>query len=94
MNKATADHLERKAALGCIVCRNLGYGYTCAEIHHIRHGAGMSQRNGHFVSIPLCSLHHRNGGHGVAIHAGKETFENLYGTELQLLDQVGELLES
>jgi hypothetical protein len=94
MNKATANHLERKAALGCIVCRNQGYGYTPAEIHHIRHGAGMSQRNGHYVSIPLCPDHHRLGGHGVAIHAGKQQFEMLYGNELQLLDQVGELLES
>ena len=28
-----------------------------------------------------------DGGHGVAVHAGRETFERTYGSELDLLAQ-------
>lgn len=92
MTKAEKLHLSRVAALGCIVCRNEYGQHTPAAIHHIRAGQGMSQRAGHFEVIPLCSLHHQNGGHGVAIHAGQRTWESLYGTERELLIQVRSLL--
>lgn len=92
--KSEKDHLERVVSLGCVVCRNLGYGPTPAMAHHILTGQGMSQRAGHFCVIPLCSDHHQNGGFGVAIHAGQKTFERMYGSELDLLDQtIEELLE-
>ena len=85
-------YLNRVAALGCVVCRNLGYGATPAQIHHIRHGAGMGQRNSDLLVIPLCPSHHTDGGKGVAIHAGQQAFEALYGSELQLLAQtIGDL---
>lgn len=71
MKKADSIHLSRVAALGCIVCRNQNLGETPAEIHHIRTGQGTSQRADHRKSIPLCHMHHRNGGYGVAIHAGR-----------------------
>ena len=77
---------------GCIVCRNLGYGASPAEWHHIREGQGAAQRAGNFLAIALCPNHHRLGGSGVAIHAGQKTWENLYGTELDLLDQTIEEL--
>lgn len=35
----------------------------------------------------MCPNHHRLGGSGVAIHAGQKTWESLYGSELELLDQ-------
>lgn len=88
MKKADSLHLSRVAALGCIVCRNQNLGETPAEIHHIRTGQGASQRADHRKSIPLCHMHHRNGGYGVAIHAGRKQWENNFGTELQLLEQV------
>lgn len=88
MKKAEREHLSRVAALGCIVCRNLGYGETPAEIHHIRTGQGVAQRASNYSSIPLCHPHHRTGGHGVAVHAGKQTWEKNFGTELELLEQV------
>ncbi len=88
MKKAEREHLSRVAALGCIVCRNLGYGETPAEIHHIRTGQGIAQRADNFSSIPLCHPHHRTGGHGIAVHAGKQTWEKNFGTELELLEQV------
>jgi len=92
MTKAESAHLSRVAALGCIVCRNLGYGESPAACHHIRAGQGMSQRASHFEVIPLCGAHHQTGGHGVAIHAGQKTWEANYGTELELLAQVRRLL--
>lgn len=69
--KADRIHLARVAELGCIVSKNLNLGETPAEIHLIRIGQGTSQRAAHRKSIPLCHTHHRNGGYGVAIHAGR-----------------------
>lgn len=86
--KAEQQHLDRVAALHCIVCRNLGYGDTPAEIHHCCSGTGTSVRASHFRTIPLCHTHHRTGGYGVAIHAGQKTWEQKYGTEADLLAQV------
>ncbi|SEO38455.1 Ref family recombination enhancement nuclease [Enterobacter sp. NFIX58] len=92
MKKADSLHLSRVAALGCIVCRNHNLGETPAEIHHIRTGQGTSQRADHQKSIPLCHMNHRNGGYGVAIHAGRRTWEMKHGTEAELLVQVLYLL--
>ena len=92
MKKADSLHLSHVAALGCIVCRNQNLGETPAEIHHIRTGQGTSQRADHRKSIPLCHMHHRNGGYGVAIHAGRRAWEMKHGTEAELLVQVLYLL--
>lgn len=92
MKAAERLHLSRVASLGCIVCRITGYEFTPAEIHHPRTGMGMSQRASHFDAIPLCHIHHRTGGHGLAIHSGQKTWEAKFGTELELLAQVKELL--
>jgi len=86
------QHLARVAALGCQVCRNLGFPDSPCEIHHIRSGQGMGQRAKHDRAIGLCHLHHRTGGYGVALHAGQKEWERLYGTELELLEQVNQLL--
>jgi len=85
-------HLARVAALGCVICRNMGYGATPAEIHHIRTGQGL-KRASHFETIPLCHAHHRTGGYGVAFHAGKAAFEANYGSELELLQQTIEAID-
>ena len=87
-NKAEKLHLSRVAELRCIVCRNEGLGETPAEIHHCSSGTGMSVRADNFHVIPLCHIHHRTGGHGVAIHAGRQSWENKFGTETELLVQV------
>ena len=87
-NKAEKLHLSRVAELCCIVCRNEGLGETPAEIHHCSSGTGMSVRADNFHVIPLCHTHHRTGGHGVAIHAGRQSWENKFGTEAELLVQV------
>ena len=84
--------MSRVAALGCLICRKEGV-FRPAEIHHLRHGMGMGQRNSHFNVIPLCEKHHRTGGHGVAFHGGSREFQRIYGHETVLLDEVQALLE-
>lgn len=86
MTKAEKLHLNRVADLGCIIC------HQPAEIHHLRAGMGMAQRNTNFNVIPLCPLHHRTGGYGTAFHAGRKAFEQNFGTEEELLKRVKGLL--
>ena len=80
-------HLDAVARLGCLICR------APAEVHHVTTGAGMGQRASHYDTIPLCARCHRTGPVGVAIHAGKRTWEARHGSELQLLERVRQLLE-
>ena len=76
------QYKSKVAELGCLICRKP------AELHHPRFASGASQRASDWLVIPLCPGHHRTGGHGVAIHAGQQTFEKNYGTEADLLAQV------
>jgi len=87
MKKAERQHLEKVASEGCVVCRLFeGVDSGPCEIHHIRTGMGTT-RASHFQVIGLCPTHHRNGGYGVAIHAGREAFEKRYMTELELMEE-------
>ena len=61
MTKKEREYLDRVANLGCIVCKKNGY-HTEPEIHHLREGMGMGQRNDYLNAIPLCPIHHRTGG--------------------------------
>ena len=79
-------HLDKVASLGCIVCCNLGLGETPAEIHHIGNGT-MGKKASNYEVIPLCHVHHRTGNMGVAVHAGRKSFEDNFGTEYNLLIQ-------
>lgn len=87
MTKREKAYMARVASLGCVVCRNLGYGPTPAILHHIREGQGMAQRASDMLVIPLCPTHHKGGGLGVAYHDGEKSFERIYGSELDLLAQ-------
>lgn len=93
MTKAEQSYLNSVASIGCIVCRIHLKVYSPAQIHHIRHGMGMGQRNSNFNVLPLCPPHHQTGGHGVAFHAGRKAFEENFGTELELKAMVDELVE-
>ena len=95
MNKKPATtkerlHMARVRDLGCIVCRNEGYGYSPTSIHHIR---PYGSKTDHYKVIGLCPTHHQHGGLGVALHAGQKRWEEKFGTELELLAQVMELLD-
>ena len=59
---ANADkvHMAKVAGLGCYLCRHLGYGATPAQVHHLREGVGMAQRNSNWLTVPLCEAHHAN----------------------------------
>jgi hypothetical protein len=84
MTAAEKQHVSRVVALGCVA----GDCGRAAEAHHPRRGQGMGQRASHMDVIPLCPDHHRNGGFGVAIHAGQKTWEAKFGTEAELLELV------
>jgi hypothetical protein len=88
MTKEEKQWLDDITGLGCIVCRNSGFGPSLAEVHHLRCGVGIAQRSKHLRSIPLCPEHHRNGGYGIAFHAGPKVWQESYGHELELLEQV------
>ena len=71
-------HLGRVAELGCIVCD------SPANIHHIREGQGVGMRASHYLTIPLCREHHQG---EFSIHNSRREFQNIYGSELDLLAQ-------
>ena len=87
VKKADKQYLDKIASLGCIICT------SPAEIHHIRSGMGMGQRSPHSRVLPLCPAHHRTGGYGVAYHAGRGAWENNFGTELKLWEQLKNAIE-
>ena len=92
-NKAEKEHMSKVQQLGCIVCRNLGFLGTPAEIHHV---FGKTKKHTHMMVLPLCPSHHRYGGYEEPIsrHPYKARFEAAYGTEENLLKQVKNLLEN
>ena len=92
--KRDKKHLDRVAALNCIVCMNEGLGPTPAAIHHIRTGYGTSQRAPDSEALPLCPTHHQYSGYGeIAYHDGPQAWESRYGTEIELLEQVNRILK-
>ncbi|HBV9099383.1 TPA: hypothetical protein MD877_003900, partial [Morganella morganii] len=46
--KTEQQWLSDVAELGCICCRNMGYGASRAELHHVRNRQGMGQRADHY----------------------------------------------
>ncbi len=93
-SKSERSHLNAVASLGCCVCYNLGHEDCPAEIHHLRDGQGLSQRAHYTETIPLCPIHHRLGdgtaktGYQIGYHKSPKEFEERYGTERELLEQV------
>ena len=90
-SKADKDYMGMVAGLGCIVCRSNGDYDSPAEIHHIGNGT-MGKRASNHEIIGLCHIHHRTGNNGIAVHAGRKSFEANFGTEQELLAQTLELL--
>lgn len=88
MKKDEKKYLSMVADLGCIACERLGFFGTPAEIHHVRFGVGTSQRASHYDVIPLCPHHHRTGGYGEAIHAGQKIWQEQFGSEEELLNEI------
>jgi hypothetical protein len=89
MTKAEKLHLAKLVAIGCIVCLNMGFEDSPAEVHHIKDQTGLASRSSHYEAIPLCPAHHRTGGPGIAFHAtGRDEWEDTHGSQRALLEQV------
>lgn len=86
---AEKRYMGRVAALGCVVCRLLGFGSTPAQVHHCREEQGGGQRGGNFCTIPLCEPHHTG---PTGLHGDKSALRQLKMTEMDLLDiTIGDL---
>ena len=95
MIKADRERLNKLSELGCVVCSNEGRGFVDTEIHHLKghRWSGMGKRASHLHTIPLCPVHHRHGGPvDIGYHQSPRQFEERYGSQADLLEQVnGEL---
>jgi hypothetical protein len=83
VTKLERQHLAAVADMGCIVCEDLGFPGSPAEIHH-----QLGQGRDNFKVMPLCPTHHRHGGYGVAVHDGTKIWEEVYGTQESLVKRV------
>jgi hypothetical protein len=89
---AEKKYMSKVAAIGCILCKRIGYEGTPAELHHPRRGTGMGQRASHYDVLPLCPEHHRGktGIHGL----GTKGFPKHWGfDEADLLEDVKNILK-
>ncbi len=82
-NKAERKRFDDFRHIGCVVCGSPNY-----EVHHVRH----SGKRDNIKTFPLCHVHHRTGGYGVAIHDGLATWEKNFDSEQHYLDYTNTLL--
>lgn len=77
-------HLDRVAALGCILCAHLGQEQTSkTDVHHIRTGAGMAERQSDWLTVPLC--HHGCHQGPCGVHGDRTLLRIAKMDELDLL---------
>lgn len=84
--------MKKVAAFGCIVCWLHHGARTPGAVHHLIQGG---RRMGHLYTINLCDPgHHQNSPTPAKIsrHPNKARFEQAYGTEMELLAAMQELL--
>lgn len=87
MTAAEKRHVDAAMSLGCMVDdENCGGRLT---YHHVRRNGA---KRDHKKGFPLCDNHHQRGGYGIAIEAGKKTWEKRYGSQEEHLSRVDELL--
>lgn len=83
MNKAEQNWMKAVSEQPCSINNDdCGGG---VQVHHITSGG---RRLGHLYTIPLCVNHHGPQTplkHGHAVHKGKKTFENIYGSQMSHL---------
>lgn len=86
MSAASKRHLARVAALPCCLC-----GAHGVEVHHARTGeaAGMAQRAGDMLTIPVCPDCHRG---KMGLHGDRTMLRITKKTELQLVSETLEVL--
>lgn len=85
------EYLKLAAQIPCIVCKNEGLGQTPASLHHPRIHTGLALKANDRDVIALCHTHHQGKAHGeVGYHHSPEEFENRYGKQEELLEQMKE----
>jgi len=79
--KAEREYMSKVASLGCWICQRP------AQVHHIRPVGlvGVGLRSSHYHTIPLCYDHHQG---QFSIHNCKQQFEDMYGKEINILQEV------
>ena len=86
-NLAKRKHYQAVVSVGCIVCR-LHYGvHSDPCIHHLT-GAGMGKRDEDRV-IGLCHEHHQG---NTGVHHNTKVFEEKFGTQEYLLEEMNKLI--
>ena len=92
--KLCKERFNNLAKQGCVVCRLFHGVVTPACIHHLTgiqyRSTGKKAKDEH--TIPLCYNHHQ-GAQG--IHTiGMSAWENMFGTQTELLNYANDLLEA
>ncbi|WP_416052806.1 Ref family recombination enhancement nuclease [Cupriavidus basilensis] len=97
---AEKRYMGRVAALGCAVCKRLGYDVEGmqAAVHHRIRGRGGWGRTSSYQTIPVCGAHHQHSGEGIhdmgdteyQAHFGFSEFDLLTDTQTALLAHVPE----
>ena len=81
--------------MGCVM-PSFGFGAECkpgkVDVHHLRHGQGMTDRASDWLTVPLCEAHHDEQPFG--IHYPKSFYGRTKLSELDLLARTIELLAS
>jgi hypothetical protein len=90
MKKQDKERFEKLKRIGCIACSKKGL-FSEPIIHHIRKHTGLGLRPPYDQTIPLCPEHHNMGNESV--HLNKTKFVELFGSELQLLDEANEKIK-
>jgi len=94
-SKEDIERAHKLRDLGCIVCINEHSVYTPPAIHHID---GQTKPGCHQNTIPLCGKHHQIKSNSkppmwISRHGdNRNAFEEAYGTEQELLEQVNGLI--
>lgn len=94
---ADREWMGKVAAHGCVACRKRFGVHEPTTVHHITSGG---RRMGHLFTIPLCPWHHMGlvrpqmttsrmtATYGPSFAKDKGEFERVFGTELDLLEEV------
>lgn len=100
-NKADQQRLDRIHDMPCVACvaRNVEQPFN-TEAHHIVTNGYRRLSGGHQATIPLDSWHHRGlclpgltakqmeAKYGPSLALSKRSFVKVFGTELELLEQI------
>ena len=79
--KEATAYMSKVKQLPCAVCGADGP----SDAHHVIHDRFGSRKSSDFDVIPLCKRHHQDGP--AAIHNGKETWRQKYGSDYDYIDQ-------